>query len=233
VTFCLNANDWFDLQEPISLPVEVELPPAARKLYDEMERELFIELAGDLSIEAMSGASRSNKCLQIACGAVFDNEEEKSWHEVHDAKLEALRDIVEESAGAPLLVAYNFTFDRERILKAFPNARVLTYDHDIEDWNAGKIAMLLVHPASAGHGLNLQDGGNRLVFYSQGWSLENRLQVIERIGPTRQMQSGYDRPVYVYSIVAADTIEQTVLLPAMFGKRATQDALMESRRTRV
>jgi hypothetical protein len=233
VTFCLNANDWFDLQEPISLPVEVELPPAARKLYDEMERELFIELAGDLSIEAMSGASRSNKCLQIACGAVFDNEEEKSWHEVHDAKLEALRDIVEESAGAPLLVAYNFTFDRERILKAFPGARVLTYDHDIEDWNAGKIAMLLVHPASAGHGLNLQDGGNRLVFYSQGWSLENQLQVIERIGPTRQMQSGYDRPVYVYSIVAADTIEQTVLLPAMFGKRATQDALMESRRTRV
>jgi hypothetical protein len=195
-----------------------------------MEAELFIELAGDISIEAMTGASRSNKCLQIAAGAVYDNEEETSWHQLHSARLEALKDIVEEAAGAPLLVAYNFKFDREILLKAFPQSRALTYDHDIADWNAGKIPMLLVHPASAGHGLNLQDGGNSLVFYSQGWNLENRLQVIERIGPTRQKQSGYDRPVFVYNIVARDTIEETVLLPALARKAETQDSVLESRR---
>lgn len=227
VTLALRTEDWFDLDVPVETDVEIDLPPRARRLYDEMERDLFFELGGDLSIEALNGAARSGKCLQIAAGAVWDNEEEKAWHPLHTAKIDALRSVMEEAAGAPLLVAYHFRFDRERLLKAFPQARSLTYDHDIDDWNAGKIPMLLVHPASAGHGLNLQDGGNHIVFYSQGWALEHRLQVIERIGPMRQRQSGHNRPVYITNIVARDTIEQTVLRPAMRDKKAVQDTVMK------
>lgn len=226
VTFALRAEDWFDLDEPVETSVEIDLPPTARALYEDMERQLFIELGGDLSIEALNGASRSGKCLQITAGAVWDNEEEKAWHPLHDAKIEALRDVVEEAGGEPLLVAYLFRFDRERLLKAFPQARTLEYAHDIDDWNAGRIPMLLIHPASAGHGLNLQDGGHRIVFYSQGWNLEHRLQVIERIGPVRQKQAGHDRLVYITNIVARDTIETEILLPAMGAKQSVQDAVM-------
>ena len=230
ITFALRTKDWFDLDEPIHSVVSVDLPRDAREQYDRMERELYMELAGDLSIEAMTGASRSSKCLQIASGAVWDNEEEKSWHAGHSAKLDALAEIVEEGAGAPLLVVYHWKPDRERILKAFPQARALEYAYDVEDWNAGKLPMLVLHAASAGHGLSMQDGGNRIAFYSQDWNLENRLQVIERIGPVRQKQSGYDRPVFIYDIVARDTIEDNRLLPAIAAKREVQDGLMESRR---
>ena len=112
----------------------------------------------------------------------------------------------------PVLVAYQFRSDLARLLKAFPQGRHLDDNpKTITEWNTGNIPILFAHPKSAGHGLNLQDGGNILVFFSHDWNLEERLQVIERIGPVRQLQAGYDRPVYIYDIVARKTVDELVL----------------------
>ena len=132
----------------------------------------------------------------------------------------------------PVLVAYNFKSDLARLLKAFPQGRHLDKaPGTISEWNAGKIPVLFAHPASAGHGLNLQHGGNILVFFSPNWNLEEHLQIIERIGPTRQMQSGYDRPVFIHRIIARDTVDELVL-DRLTTKRRTQDILLDAMKKR-
>ena len=129
-------------------------------------------------------------------------------------------------SGAPLLVAYHFRSDVERLLKHFKQARVLDSDPGtLKAWNAGKIPMLLAHPASAGHGLNLQDGGNILVFFGHNWNLEDRMQIIERIGPVRQLQAGYDRPVWIYNIVCKKTVDNLVL-QRVESKKSVQELLL-------
>jgi len=217
------------VDEPISVAVPVKLPPAVREAYDAVERDLFaeIEIAGvvALEIEAANAAVRLGKCMQIASGAVFE-EGGAVWQRLHDAKLDALESIVEEANGMPVLVSYAYTHEAERILKRFKQAKRLEGAADVRAWNAGKIPMLVVHPASAGHGLNLQDGGNILAFFGLTFNLEHYMQVIERIGPLRQKQSGYDRPVYLYHIVAEDTFDQ-VALDRLAGKRSVQDAVLE------
>ena len=128
----------------------------------------------------------------------------------------------------PTLVAYHFKSDLERLQKAFRQGRVLDQDpQTIRDWNAGKIPILFAHPASAGHGLNLQDGGNILVFFSHWWDLEQYQQIVERIGPTRQAQAGHNRPVFIYHIIAEDTVDETVL-ERRDSKRSVQDLLLEA-----
>ena len=145
---------------------------------------------------------------------------------MHDEKIEALQSIMEENNGAPLLVAYNFKSDLARLLKAFPFARHLDDDpQTIRDWRAGKIKMLLAHPKSAGHGLNLQDGGHHLVYFSMTWNLEEYLQILERIGPMRQKQSGYDRPVFAYRILAENTIDED-MAERLAKKLSVQDAMI-------
>lgn len=217
------------VDEPISVPVPVKLPPAVREAYDAVERDLFAEIeiagVGALEIEAANAAVRLGKCMQIASGAVFE-EGGAVWQRLHDAKLDALESIVEEANGMPVLVSYAYTHEAERILKRFKQAKRLEGAADVRAWNAGKIPMLVVHPASAGHGLNLQDGGNILAFFGLTFNLEHYMQVIERIGPLRQKQSGYDRPVYLYHIVAEDTFDQ-VALDRLAGKRSVQDAVLE------
>lgn len=233
---CLSIEHQLDVQEPIINDIYVDLPRAAMARYREMEREMFTML-GEHEIEAFNAASRTNKCLQLANGAVYLNPEdpderrrEKEWKEVHTAKLDALESIVNEASGMPVLVAYQFVSDKERILKAFPTFRELdTKPQTIRDWNAGKIPGLVVHPESAGHGLNLQDGSNILAMFGQTWNLEHYLQVIERIGPTRQVQSGHPRPVYVHRILARGTVDEMVLA-RLDGKRTVQDVLMEAMR---
>ena len=132
----------------------------------------------------------------------------------------------------PVLVAYHFKSDLARLLKAFPQGRQLDKNpQTIRDWNAGKIPVLFAHPASAGHGLNLQDGGNIIVFFGINWNLEEHLQIIERIGPTRQLQAGYDRPVFIYRIVARDTVDELVL-ERLETKREVQDILMAAMKRR-
>jgi SNF2 family DNA or RNA helicase len=148
--------------------------------------------------------------------------------EVHDAKLRALESITEETMGAPVLVAYHFKSDLARLQRAFPYARVLDNNPEtIREWNAGKIRLLFAHPASAGHGLNLQDGGNILVFFGHWWSLEEFQQIIERIGPVRQLQAGHDRPVFIHHIIAADTVDELVMARRE-SKRDVQDLLLEA-----
>lgn len=223
----IDAKDWFNLREPIVNNIYVDLPAKARAKYEDMEKRMFMELSGH-EVEAFGAAARTVKCLQLANGAAYVGESNADWVEVHDAKLQALDDIVEEAAGMPVLVAYNFKSDLARLRKAFPFGRALDSDpQTIRDWNAGKIPVLFAHPASAGHGLNLQDGGNILVFFGHDWNLENRLQIIERIGPTRQMQAGHDRPMFIHNIIAAGTVDELVL-KRVETKRETQDILLEA-----
>ena len=226
---CLTVTG-LPVDEPIFNDIYVTLPAAARELYDEMEKEMFAELEGH-ELEAANAAVRTMKCLQIANGSIYVDED-KNWEEVHDAKLEALDSIIEEANGAPVLVAYHFKSDLARLQKRYPKARVLDADpNTIRDWNAGKIGLLLAHPASAGHGLNLAEGGNILAFLSVNWSLEEYMQIIERIGPMRQAQAGFNRPVFVHRILARDTVDDMVL-DRLVSKRSAQEILLEAMKRR-
>jgi SNF2 family DNA or RNA helicase len=209
-TISLDPADWFDLEKPIVREVYVDLPSGARRLYQDMERRMFMEI-DDSPIEALNAASRTIKCLQLANGAAY-TDESGNWKEVHDEKLKALEDIV-EAAGMPVLVAYHFKSDLARLAKAFPRGRSLDQNpQTIRDWNAGKIPVLFAHPASAGHGLNLQDGGNILAVFGHWWNLEEYQQIIERIGPVRQLQAGHRRPMFIYHIVARGTVDEDVMM---------------------
>lgn len=229
-TFTLRVKDWFDINDPIVVTRRVQLPQAARDAYDAMEKELFAEIGGE-EIEAVNVAVRTSKLIQICSGAVY-GEQKGTWSHVHDEKLEALDEIIEEQCGAPTLVCYHFQSDLARILKRFPQARQLDHDpQTIKDWNEGRIEILVMHPDSAGHGLNLQHGGNVIVFFTPWWALEQHQQAIERIGPTRQAQSGYERGVFVYRIVADETVDEDVYL-RLDGKANVQQALMDGMRAR-
>jgi SNF2 family DNA or RNA helicase len=226
----IEAKDWFDIKEPIKNVIRLPLPAGARALYRDMEKEMFMQLDGS-DIEALNAAAKTVKCLQIANGAAYIDEQ-GTFKEVHDAKLQALESVIEEAAGMPVLVAYHFKSDLARLTKAFPKGRLLDSDpQTIRDWNAGKIPVLFAHPASAGHGLNLQDGSNILVFFGLWWNLEEHLQIIERIGPTRQAQAGHDRPVFVHYLVAEDTVDDMVL-ERLNTKRGVQDILMDAMKKR-
>jgi SNF2 family DNA or RNA helicase len=232
VCLTIEAKDWFDLRQPIINNIEVTLPVKARKHYKEMEKEMFTSLDTGHEVEAFNAAAKTQKCLQIANGAMYVGEGAIEWTELHKAKLEALDSVIEEAAGMPVLVAYHFKSDLARMMKAFPQGRHLDKNpQTIRDWNAGKIPVLFAHPASAGHGLNLQDGGNIIVFFGIDWNLENHLQIIERIGPTRQLQAGYDRPVYIHRIIAKDTVDELVL-ERLETKREVQDILMAAMKRR-
>lgn len=208
----ITAADYLDLPPLVENTLHVDLPAEARRLYDEMERSMFAEIAGH-EVEAFGAAARTNKCLQLAAGAVYVDDQ-GTWEAVHDAKLEALESVVEEAAGSPVLVAYQFRADLARILERFgKRARQLDRDpQTLRDWNAGRIPVLCAHPASAGHGLNLQAGGNILAYFTSGWNLEEDQQILERIGPTRQAQAGLNREVYVHRIVARDTVDELVAI---------------------
>ena len=219
---CLSVEHGLDTREPIVNRILVDLPADVRRKYREMEKEAYTEIAGD-AFEAVHAAARTNKLLQICNGAIYD--EQKNWTALHDAKLQALESVIAEAAGMPVLVATNFKFDVPLIQKAFPQARVLDTDADMDDWNAGKIAIGLGHPASMGHGLDLQDGGNIVAFFGNDWNLEYHDQIIERIGPVRQKQSGYDRPVFIHYILVEDSIDE-VVYDRRVNKRSVQDALM-------
>ena len=232
VCITVEAKDWFDLHEPIVNNIFVDMPARARRTYEDMERLMFTELDSGHELEAFNAASRTIKCLQIANGAAYVDGGNSEWQEVHDQKLQALEEIVEEAAGAPVLVAYHFKSDLARLKKHFKQGRELDKNpKTLADWNAGKIPLMFAHPQSAGHGLNLQDGGNILVFFAHWWNLEERLQIIERIGPTRQLQAGHDRPVFIHNIIARKTVDELVI-ERVNTKREVQDILMGAMKRR-
>ncbi len=224
----LDVADYFDIDKPIVNTLRVALPTKARRLYEAMEAQMFLTLSSGTEVEAFSAASRTLKCLQLANGAIYTDENSGQWEEVHNAKLQALEEIIEEASGMPVLVAYHFKSDLARLQKAFPQGKTLDKDpKTLAAWNAGKIPILFAHPASAGHGLNLQDGGNILVFFSLNWNLEERLQIIERIGPVRQVQAGHKRPVFIHNIVAENTVDE-LIIERVQSKREVLDLLMEA-----
>ena len=227
VCLTIDPKDWFDLAAPIVNVIELELPSAARRQYEKLEKEMFVRLESGEEVEVFGAAALTNKCLQMANGAVY-LEDGKTWRETHDAKLDALASVIGEAAGAPVLVAYHFKSDLARLQRAFPEGRTLdAKPGTIREWNEGRIPILFAHPASAGHGLNLQDGGNIIVFFGLWWNLEEHEQIIERIGPTRQAQSGYNRPVFVHRIVARGTVDQLVLR-RLQTKASVQQVLLEA-----
>jgi SNF2 family DNA or RNA helicase len=230
ICLTLLAKDFFDLPPIIENTLWVELPPVARKIYDDMEDEMFAELhAGD--VEAFNAAGKTSKTHQICNGAVI-HDDKGTWEEVHKEKLYALESVIEEAAGMPVLVAYHFKSDLARLQKAFPKGRQLDKNpRTIVEWNAGKIPILFAHPASCGHGLNLQHGSNILVFFSIDWNLDNHEQIIERIGPMRQFQAGIDRPTFLHYILAKNTIDE-VIRERLISKRTVQELLLEAMKHR-
>lgn len=208
LTLSLQAKDYFDdYMDPLPRPVYFDLPPKARKIYEDMELDMFATLGPNIDVEAMNSGSKYGKCSQIASGAIY-TDEEKNWQVIHDAKIVALKEIVDELCGEPLIVAYHFKHDLIRLKKAFPQGRVYESKQDQDDWNARKLPIMFAHPQRAGHGLNWQDGGFNIAIFSAIPSLELRMQIIERIGWVRQMHSGHPRQPNVWDLIAHDTVNE-------------------------
>jgi len=226
---CLTVTG-LPVDEPIHNVIFVDLPKDARAIYDEMEKQMFAEIE-EIGVEALNAAAKTIKCQQIAAGSII-TDESGSWSKVHDEKIEALRSVVEEAAGNPVLVAYKFKADLERLKAAFPKGRQLDADpKTIRDWNDGKIELLFAQPISCGHGINLAQGGNILAFFNVDWSLETHMQIIERIGPMRQKQAGIDRPVFIHYILARDTVDE-MILDRLKTKKTVQETLLDAMRRR-
>ena len=215
----MSSEDYLKLPDVISNRIRVELTPSERAQYRELEKEFLLKL-DEADIEAFSAAALSNKLLQFCNGAVYDAE--KKTNKIHDHKLDALQSVVEEHPDENLLVAYSYRSDRDRILAKYPNAVDIKDDGAIDKWNAGKIQMLVAHPASAGHGLNLQHGGHIIVWFGLNWSLELYQQFNARLD-----RQGQTKPVFIHHIVTEDAIDETVLA-AVREKDVTQKQLLEA-----
>ena len=217
ICISMKASDYLELPErlpPVEVPVVLDAK--AWGVYKKMEKDCVLELQGK-EITATAAAAVSNKLLQMANGAVYDDE--KNVVEVHRAKLAALREIIDAASG-PVLVFYNFRHDLARILEEFKEARELKNAEDIRAWNAGHIKMLLAHPASAGYGLNLQAGGHIIVWYGLTWSLEQYLQANARLD-----RQGQKEPVIIHHLIAKGTMDEAVMR-ALATKKKGQDAMM-------
>lgn len=218
ICISMTAKDYLKLPPVYSIITNVTLDKKAQRAYDEMKQEAVLELA-NTEIIGVTAAALMNKLLQIAGGAVYD--EDGAVTEIHDAKLEALEQIIEESQGQPVLVFYSYRFDVDRIRHCFPEARTMETDQDIRDWNAGKVPLMLAHPASCGHGLNLQQGGHIIVWFGPTWSLELYQQANARLN-----RQGQDKPVRIYHLIASGTVDERVM-EAIQNKSTTQEALID------
>jgi len=223
ITISMKARDFLNMPERIESNVTVRLSDAERARYERMKAEMVVEL-GDTEIDAVSAAALSNKLLQMANGAVYDDGGEANT--LHSRKLDALEDIIEAANGKPLLVAYWYKHDRERIVARF-GAREIRTSADITDWNAGKIPVALIHPASAGHGLNLQEGGSALVWFGLTWSLELYQQTNARL-----WRQGQKSTVVIQHIISEDTIDERVLA-TLARKDRTQESLIDAVRAEL
>lgn len=217
----MSAEDYLDMPDRIDLVETVSLGKAEAG-YKDFERTMLAELDDGKEVEASTAAVLANKLMQYANGAIY-TDAHKNWSETHTAKLDALAEIVEDNPSETMLVAYNYASDLERLRKRFPDARVLDKKQEtIDAWNRGEIGMLLAHPASAGHGLNLQKGGALCVWFGLNWSLELYQQFNARLH-----RQGQDRPVRVVHIVGEDTIDQRVI-GVLRDKDATQKNLLNA-----
>lgn len=217
ITISMKSTDHLKMPELVSSQYEVQLSADERKRYEELKQDLVLNLHGD-EITAANAATLTGKLSQLANGAIYSDDGKVI--EFHDRKLDALEDIIEAANGKPLLVAYWFRHDLERIRRRF-DVREIKTSADIADWNAGNIPVAVIHPASAGHGLNLQAGGSTLVWFGLTWSLELYQQTNARLW--RQGQES--RTVVIQHIIAANTIDGQIL-DALKRKDKTQAALI-------
>lgn len=224
VCVSMKAKDYLNLPERFDNEVTVTMTSKEREEYERLERDRILEyLDGD--IVAQTAAALSQKLLQLSNGASYN--ENQGVQVIHNQKIQALEDIVEAAQGQPILLFYSFIHDKERILKKFKQAVSIDEDRSIERWNAGEIEILLAHPASAGHGLNLQDGGHIIVWFGLTWSLELYQQANARLH-----RQGQEQSVVIHHILTADTIDQRVL-EVLQGKEKGQDALLEAVKARI
>ena len=224
ICISMKAVDYLDMPELIMNRVEVSMDSRERKIYDDFQRDMVVSLQGE-ELDAVNAAALSGKLTQMANGAVY-GENRKVLH-IHDRKLDALEDLMEAANGKPLLVAYWYEHDLQRIKARFKNARCIDTTQDIDDWNAGKIPLALIHPASAGHGLNLQDGGCTIVWFGLTWSLELYQQLNARL-----WRQGQKHTVVIHHIVTKDTHDEDVLR-ALDDKDTRQSALIDAVRARL
>ena len=227
ICISMRADDYLEMPERIDNFVRVTMPSKLMDAYKKFEKENIITLADEIkegltTVNAVNAAALSNKLLQFANGAMYDKN--KNVVPIHDLKLEALKEIIESSDGKPVLVAWTYQFDRDRIKSYFRNMapRELKTAQDINDWNAGKVQLMLAHPASAGHGINLQAGGNIIVWYGLTWSLELYQQFNARL-----YRQGQKQRTIIHHIVTSKTEDENVV-KALKSKDKTQNNLMNS-----
>ena len=219
ITISMRASDYLKMPECVINAVRVNLSAREKKIYDRMKTELVVSLAGE-EVDAGNAAALANKLSQMANGAVYT--EDKRVLTIHDRKLDALEDLIEGANGKPVLVAYWFKHDLQRIKGRF-EAREIKDSQDISDWNAGNIPVAVIHPASAGHGLNLQAGGSTLIWFGLTWSLELYQQTNARLW--RQGQKA--GTVVIHHIITEGTIDERIL-SALNKKDRTQSALIDA-----
>jgi SNF2 family DNA or RNA helicase len=218
ITISMRSTDYLNMPECVINEVIVSLSDKEKKVYDTMKKDMILSLKG-LEIDAGSAASLSNKLLQMANGAVYADD--GSVVNIHDRKLEILDELIEAANGKPVLIAYWYKHDLERIQKRF-SATKLDTSESIKRWNEGKIPIAVIHPASAGHGLNLQAGGSTLIWYGLTWSLELYQQTNARL-----WRQGQKETVVIHHLVAKETIDERVI-KALKSKDSTQAALIDA-----
>ena len=223
ICISMKAVDFLKMPERIDNTVTVAMSDTEKKLYDKLSEEMLLPFS-DGDIDAVNAAALSNKLLQIANGAVYD--ENGNVKLIHDRKLDALEDLIEAANGKPVLIFYNYKHDKERIMKRF-NVRELVSERDINDWINGKISVAIAHPASCGHGLNLQSGGSTIVWFGLTWSLELYQQANARL-----YRQGQKETVVINHIITKGTIDERVM-KALRNKDKGQASLIEAVKARI
>ena len=228
ITISMKAVDHLHMPACIYVNHEVEMSDPERKLYDQLKTDLIIP-TDDGDIDAANAASLSNKLLQMANGAVYDENQEARY--IHSRKLEMLEDLIESANGQPVLIAYWFKHDRARIMEHLMRAgydpRDIKSSEDIQDWNSGSIPIALIHPVSAGHGLNIQSGGHILIWFGLTWSLELYQQTNARL-----WRQGQKETVTIHHIVTKNTVDEDVLA-VLASKNITQEKLIAAVKARL
>ena len=224
ITISMKAKDYLKMPDLIINEVTVDLDLAERRTYETLRKEMVVQISEQEEIDAVNAASLSGKLLQMANGAVYD--EDKRVLRIHEKKLDALEDLIEAANGKPVLIAYWYKHDLERIKERF-NVREILNDQDIRDWNNGKIDVAVIHPASAGHGLNLQQGGSTLIWFGLTWSLELYEQANARL-----YRQGQNETVVIHHIITKGTIDEDVML-ALKRKEKMQSALIDAVKARL
>lgn len=224
ITISMKAKDYLKMPDLIINEVTVDLDLAERRTYETLRKEMVVQISEQEEIDAVNAASLSGKLLQMANGAVYD--EDKRVLRIHDKKLDALEDLIEAANGKPVLIAYWYKHDLERIKERFKVREILN-DQDIRDWNNGKIDVAVIHPASAGHGLNLQQGGSTLIWFGLTWSLELYEQANARL-----YRQGQNETVVIHHIITKGTIDEDVML-ALKRKEKMQSALIDAVKARL